>query len=371
MQQMYKTLHTMIIDLKKTLYTQKLYIFATMQNLKIIILFVFAGYISLLNSCKTDFEINAPYSDIPIVYGLINPSDSLQYIKITKAFLGNGDATQIAQVADSSYYSSELEVKVVDNTAYKEYLLNDTVVYTKHAGDFYYPSQRLFYFKAKPATPSALRLGDEYKLIIKNKGSGKIITSTTKMVENFYVEKPPADNPNYPPVKIPFASPNSNEVKFTTAKHGMLYDVVIRFYYTESIGGGSFVEKSVDWNIGSVKADNVNGGESKSLLFFGDGFYRNVTAQVLPQSGIVRRVGRLSNTQHHIDFVFSVAGDELATYLDVNQPSGSIVQEKPEYSNIQGGIGVFASRYTKTIKKMMNDDSRKKLNGFGLGFNEQ
>lgn len=342
-----------------------------MQKRKKQLLILLTSFVVAISSCKTDFEINAPYTDIPIVYGLINPSDSMQYIRITKAFLGNGDATEMAQVADSSYYSSELDVKVVDNTNYKEYYLNDTIVNTKHAGDFYYPSQRLFYFKAKPATGSTLRLGDEYKLIIKNKGSGKIITSTTKMVENFYVEKPPADNPNYPPLKINFTSPNSNEVKFTTAKHGMLYDVVIRFYYTESIGGGSFTEKSVDWNIGSVKADNVNGGESKSLLFFGEGFYRNVSAQILPKNGIVRRVGRLSNIEHHVDFVFSVAGDELATYLDVNQPSGSIVQEKPEYSNIQGGIGVFASRYTKTLKKMMSDDSRKRLNGFGLGFNEQ
>ena len=33
--------------------------------------------------------------------------------------------------------------------------------------------------------------------------------------------------------------------------------------------------------------------------------------------------------------------------MEVNDASSSIVQERPEYTNIENGIGIFSSRYNK------------------------
>ena len=58
-------------------------------------------------------------------------------------------------------------------------------------------------------------------------------------------------------------------------------------------------------------------------------------------------VSRLVN---RVEFLFSVAGDELNTYMEVNEPSSGIVQDKPDYTNIENGIGLFSCRFVRTTE---------------------
>ena len=51
-----------------------------------------------LFSCETDFDVNANWKDVTIVYGLIDPNNEDQLIKINKAYLGQGDAIQMASI---------------------------------------------------------------------------------------------------------------------------------------------------------------------------------------------------------------------------------------------------------------------------------
>ena len=39
-----------------------------------------------LLACSEAFELNAPYKDIWVVYGVLNPGDTAQFIRISKAF---------------------------------------------------------------------------------------------------------------------------------------------------------------------------------------------------------------------------------------------------------------------------------------------
>ena len=47
----------------------------------------------LFSACETDFDVNAEWEETTVVYGLLDASDqnTLQKIKISKAFLGNMD----------------------------------------------------------------------------------------------------------------------------------------------------------------------------------------------------------------------------------------------------------------------------------------
>ena len=45
-----------------------------------------------------------------------------------------------------------------------------------------------------------------------------------------------------------------------------------------------------------------------------------------------------------MDVEIWAAADDYATYINVSQPSQGIVQEKPLFTNIDGGIGLFFSR---------------------------
>src|SRR5215203_7429778 len=66
----------------------------------------------MLGSCSTDIETNAPWKETMVVYGFLNPNDAVQYIRISKAYLGEGNALIMAQEADSLYYGDILDVKL-------------------------------------------------------------------------------------------------------------------------------------------------------------------------------------------------------------------------------------------------------------------
>ena len=57
------------------------------------------------SACSTEIEVNAEWKDVTVVFGLLDVSDTIQYIKISKAFLGEEDAFVMAQEPDSLYYS--------------------------------------------------------------------------------------------------------------------------------------------------------------------------------------------------------------------------------------------------------------------------
>ena len=59
----------------------------------------------LFSSCETDFNVNADWQEVTVVYGLLDQNEDKQYIRINKAFLGNADAFIMASVADSINYN--------------------------------------------------------------------------------------------------------------------------------------------------------------------------------------------------------------------------------------------------------------------------
>ena len=99
----------------------------------------------------------------------------------------------------------------------------------------------------------------------------------------------------------------------------------------------------------------------------------------------IRRVlGRYDSEyqmERAFDFVLQVANQDLAIYLDVNETTNSIVQDRPTWTNIEvidekgepiGGVGLWGSRstvgvyglgYTKqTIQHMQEGDLTAALN---------
>ena len=60
----------------------------------------------VFTSCKNTLNINAPYKEVPTIYAVLNPQETLQMIRVNKIFLGEGDANAMAQVADSINYQA-------------------------------------------------------------------------------------------------------------------------------------------------------------------------------------------------------------------------------------------------------------------------
>jgi len=293
----------------------------------------------LLNSCDKSLKVNADWKDITVVYGLLDQSQDTTFIKITKAFLGEGNALQFAKIADSSMYPDSLEVRLdeyADTTFIQHHFCDTITIHNKKAGDsvFYYPDQLMYYSK--------LKLNEEhnYKLYIRNKNTGKVVTSQTGLLHDFEVIRPQV-SVSYPPGK-------SFEVKWKPSQNGKRYQLVIRFYYLEALKTNidSLYMRSFDWLVfNNIRPIDINSTQPFDLYFPADNFYTQVGLKI-PVDPLVTRVA------HHCEYIFSVAATELNTYMEVTEPSLSLVQERPAYTNIINGIGLFSARYMKSVDSL-------------------
>ena len=76
---------------------------------------IFSVFAIVFIACETDFDVNNTWEEVMVVYGLLDAGEGkeLQQIKISKAFLGNMDALQMAQYADSiNFDPNDLYVKI-------------------------------------------------------------------------------------------------------------------------------------------------------------------------------------------------------------------------------------------------------------------
>ena len=69
------------------------------------IILLFATIATLLSACSTEFDVTAPYKEIPVIFGILNKDEAVQYIKINKAYLNDeGSAIIAGSVPDSNIF---------------------------------------------------------------------------------------------------------------------------------------------------------------------------------------------------------------------------------------------------------------------------
>lgn len=314
----------------------------------------------LLFSCETDFDVNANWKDVTIVYGLIDPNNEDQLIKINKAYLGQGDAIQMASISDSTNYDpSNLIVKIhrVREQVFNTYDTLSTVVLTdtvldKDDGLFSTDDNIIYTFK-KPS--SFYNTNSIYVLEILNLSSGQKVTSETEIINSFSFE---SLNPSFEwglyngelADSLRFRTKN---IEWQNSNNGVIYQLDILINYLES-----GIVNSLSWSQPIVEYSSGN----MSLKIKGDQFFQflennldnNTTKQFL-----------------NLDLVMTIGAQDLKTYIDVNQPFSGIVQERPVFSNIHNGVGLFSSRYTyDDIKgiELTNSTLNYMINDLDLGF---
>jgi len=266
----------------------------------------------------------------------MDQSTDRQYIKITKAFQTNGDVFLAAKDPKNSVYDpKDLEVSLdeYDNDTYRRTIYLDSVMITnKDTGDFYSPNEIIY------ATPSGVHLNEdyEYRLEIKVKTTGNIIQSRTTLVKDFGIRRP-LSVMEY----ASFIGNYNQRVEWTSPKNGITQQLTIRFFYTEIPATGANTSHYSDMVFPVKRASNADGGDKMIIEFSGASFYQNLAATIpLPEPGMKR----YSDSLH---YMFVVADEDFTIYLDINGPSTSVVQERPAYSNVSSGVGLFSSRFNK------------------------
>lgn len=298
-------------------------------------------------SCEEGFDINAPYQDISVIYGLIDPGEDTVFIKINKAFLGEGNALEMAKIEDSSKYVTNVNAYLEewdDGSFIKSYQLDTITIKNKEEGTFYNPYQIIYYTPYEPATSRSYVL----KLFVDDKE----VNAITHLVNDFSISKPSAGSKF-----IQFREGTDGNVEWTSAKYGKRYEVVIRMKYKEVLfDSPDTVYKYVDWGMGTKKSVTTKGGEDMIVKYSNDGFYNFIDNEI-PYSNPATESNVKERYTNNVDFIISVAAEELNTYMEVNEPSNSIVQERPEYTNVSNGTGLFSSRFKNVRDKKLHPET--------------
>ncbi len=276
-------------------------------------------------SCEKDVKILDDFKDITIVYGLMNPNDSISYLRIERAFLTHGNIFESAQIADSNLYPYKLDVKLKSGN---QVIIFDTVtIFNKKEGIFYAPKMQVYY----AVTKGKLNSNDEYQLEINNPKTGSHISSKSNFHDGSKIR---FDYPNY---SISFES--DKVVEFKSIKNARTYQLNLRFHYMEQVVNDTNTRayKYVDWIFPTYTSLSLTGGESMGVPYIGEEFYTNLMNNIPAAGNLERYYGE-------IELILSTADDTFNTYLEVNQPSSSLVIDRPEYTNIENGYGIFAGR---------------------------
>lgn len=58
----------------------------------------------IISSCDENIDVIARGSSLPVVYGLLNPDDTINYIRLTKTFIGNEPVRDLASRPENLFY---------------------------------------------------------------------------------------------------------------------------------------------------------------------------------------------------------------------------------------------------------------------------
>jgi len=303
--------------------------------------------IVVLASCNDKLDLTAPYKENTIVYAVLDKDSSIQYVKINKAFLGDGNAFVYAQVPDSTEYTDaqlQAEIHAVKNGAVvATYALHDTIL-PHDPGIFAGPTHKLYYFNTPANAP--LDSSAAYRIEITAKGNS--VSAETPVVGWI---KPTGAIYSQPLRLVPTGGGYTTQtIKWNSAVNGRRYEISYRFNWDE-VTPTDTLHKSFEQPLGTFVSNNTSGTEAMEADMDGEAFYRTISLKVEYNPDVTQRIFR------SVDIIWAVAGEDLHTYLQLNSPISGIVEDRPTFTNVTDGYGLFTTRRFRELSKSLDANS--------------
>lgn len=281
----------------------------------------------LLAGCETDPVIYLEGDPVPVIYGIISINDSTHYIKVGKSFGAIHDPIESARIYDSLFFKEMvLELRKTTNRDTISYLIEHKKLteIPKDAGIFHFPGQEIYSFN--------YRFGRSDKLLVKVKVPGLPIARAEISLVAISDLNIPFDAQQYvylvptSPLRIQWEGGPWNEID-------------VAFEFIEHLGDSVYRSR---W----VHIQNTNSYDSqyekyREMNVTYDEFIMSVLQQIEPDDEVKDTfIGYISITIHEGD-------DNMVNYM--KYLNGYTDFNVNEFSNIENGIGLLASR--STLKK--------------------
>ncbi len=308
----------------------------------------------LIASCTNDFDVAAPWKEVPVVYAILSAKDTAQYVRIEKAFLDpQTSAFEIAQIADSLYYPADaisvFLVRTSNNSQVQLTRVDGNLEgFPRRSGIF--ATQPNWLYKIKTPAGQGLAVGEKYRLVIKRADGKADITAETTIPGEFTFQIP---NQQQTPPIINFLNTTPTSVSWKSDVNAVYFNAIFTIRYREEAPNGTVLaHKTITWqaftnqkNSGVLNNGQVSG---KAEILAKDFF------QVLSDS-----IPKVVNNDRYRYFEFSDltlegGGKEIAAYLSTISVASGITSAEtlPTYTNISEGYGIFTSKNRSTLKNI-------------------
>ena len=321
-------------------------------------LLLFYSIILFFSACSTKVDLYSDYKDITVVYGLLDSERDTNYVKINRAFMGPWDP-EIAIPADSCDYPNKLDVKLIEYRSNassnnfqktREMILDTVTIHNKETGIFYAPDQLVYYTKEKINNNSSLY---DYRYQLEIDRGDTILTAITDMVGG------PSFSMHQAALSFNTVTAETGMVTWTPCPNASIYEVVIDFNFVEVTDSNDSIPRCMTWSLGSHPTSSLPmQGDKFVLSYKTKSFYVGLESYLNKIGTFDSNTGNNSSEikerlvfEPSLNVKIAAGGYELYNFISVNGPSSSIVQNIPEYTNVNGGYGIFSSR-TLLTKKM-------------------
>ena len=303
----------------------------------------------LFCGCEVEFSPNAVWVETPVVYCMLDQDDDTTWVRVEKCWLGDGDIFSPGLVSDSiNYPEGTLDVKlyavrdnsIVDSIPFS-YTLRD-----HEDGSFAWQQQPLYWAN----TRRRLREDCFYRLVIRRTATGDTIawgeTSLIVKTENTVITYVNQSG------RFGFFFNNACDIRWRALTNARLYQPFVRFYYTvkDTLPNGVVVDDtlSVDTPCGLVHSRN-------NVSIYNVSYGRDAFLSTLREA--LKDDPRSKGYPKIADIYITACTEDLNAYINSVSGQDNIDGGREAYTNINGGLGVFAARRTHIHKRVECDPS--------------
>jgi len=302
-----------------------------------------------LMGCSTDFETEFGGSTLPVVYSLIDPQDSVHYLRLSRTFKGGDNAFLSARNPDSVAFRDavvKLEFYTEQGWKYNEFQFEPVLPFDKAEGIFTNLGDQLF--KLEKNLFDRFIPGTHLLLNMNIPGYQMISSSYVEHLRPTRITAPRKGLMTY----ISLYPPNPIKVHFEDLKHFTNYELHVRLNYTNVFSDGSeetaFAEKRY-----LRKSSNTNPNRTSEIIvtIAGDNLFAAIQ-QDIPKNPEVkyRRIG-------DIDFWVFTGSPVFNEYQELNKYASD--NAGTPVTNIVNGTGIFALKYHDVRSGYILDNTSK------------
>lgn len=313
------------------------------------LLFLLLPAVLLIQACSNDFEVTAPWKEIPAVYGILSPKDTAHYLRVEKAFLDpETNALEIAQIADSLYYPENAIDVYLERVGTGQQIQLQRVDgnlegYVRQGGVF--ATQPNWLYKTK----ETLQEGETYRFRMIRADGKPDVTAETTLPATFNFQSP---NPQQIPPQIGFSRAGPTTIVWRTDANGVYFRIDFQIRYREETPEGAVIRRdTLHWtpvyNTERSETPVAGGLFRAEAKINAEAFFNFLVENIPPASDRFRYFDG-------IDITITGGGKEIKEYQERASANSGLTGAEiiPVYTNLSEGFGLFTGKNFSVLNKI-------------------